>query len=265
MGNLGCLVLSLGLAAQERTFTPRAMSLSHTVRVPSRIVVVKRHPLLARAIMETCLEESPTALVTHHPSSRGALRDMRSSPVSLLVCGLNLADYDGLDLLAVVANEQLAAGLMVVSDRKDERALDLLLRRDVRSVMVDAESLDRSELRYALSLARLGGRHVSETIREAWMRTRNACDAYGPLLTDAEQDVLSLTAVWADDDRVAAKRCTSPATIQTQRKRIMRKLDLHSQAQLVAYAARRGMVRFEADRVLRPGFEWRELAGVCNG
>ena len=83
--------------------------------------------------------------------------------------------------------------------------------------------------------------------------------AYGWVLTDAEQEVLAALAALGGDLEVASYRGTSPATVQTQRKRIMQKLGLRTQAQLVTYAACRGLVRFDAGQVLRPGFQWKEL------
>lgn len=229
-----------------------------------RVVIVKENPLLAQAIGDACATTLPDWAMRRHIRSVEALSALRRESADLLVCGMNLPDFDGLDLLEAARRERLAARFMVVSDRKDERTLHVLLQTRPVEVMVDVERIDGGELRRAILDATKAGRRVSPTLRTAWAAVRGETDGYSLRLTDAEQDVLSLLGAGDDDERIAVHRHTSGATVQTQRKRIMRKLNLHSRSELVVYAVRRGLARFTPRRVLRPGFEWKELAASAS-
>ncbi|MFP4283372.1 MAG: LuxR C-terminal-related transcriptional regulator [Opitutales bacterium] len=224
---------------------------------------MKRHPLLSATMVAVCEREMSRGRVRHFTRCVEALRDLRIHPAEILVCGLNLGDCDGLDLLEVVHAESLARSIVIVSDRKDERVLDRLRRYKERAVMVDADALDEAELTWALQRARSGEGHVSASIREAWAHVRQAPDGFSLRLTEAEQAVLAYSAAWSEDHLVASRRGRSLATVQTQRKRAMRKLGLRSRAELVVYAVRAGLLRFDGNATLFPGLEANRLRAAA--
>ncbi|MCL5265256.1 MAG: response regulator transcription factor [Chloroflexi bacterium] len=66
-------------------------------------------------------------------------------------------------------------------------------------------------------------------------------DSY-ELLGDRERDVLRMTAEGYTGAEIAEKLSLSPKTVETYRSRIMEKLGLHSRADLVRYALRKGLL-----------------------
>src|SRR5437870_3661675 len=63
------------------------------------------------------------------------------------------------------------------------------------------------------------------------------------LLTPREREVLQLIAEGKSNKEAAAALFVSATTIETHRARIMDKLDLHSTADIVLYAVRKGIVQ----------------------
>jgi len=62
-------------------------------------------------------------------------------------------------------------------------------------------------------------------------------------LTDREQEVLTHLAEGESNDEIAAALVISPKTVARHRENIMRKLNLHSRAELVRYAIRKGIIK----------------------
>jgi two-component system response regulator NreC len=62
-------------------------------------------------------------------------------------------------------------------------------------------------------------------------------------LTDREHQVLTHLAEGASNDEIAVALVISPKTVERHRENIMRKLNLHSRAELVRYAIRRGIIK----------------------
>jgi two-component system response regulator NreC len=62
-------------------------------------------------------------------------------------------------------------------------------------------------------------------------------------LTDREHEVLTYLAEGANNERIAAALVISPKTVERHRENIMRKLNLHSRAELVRYAIRKGIIK----------------------
>ncbi|MDE3087908.1 MAG: response regulator transcription factor [Chloroflexota bacterium] len=61
-------------------------------------------------------------------------------------------------------------------------------------------------------------------------------------LTPREHEVLKLIAEGHTNQAIADKLVISPSTVQTHRTRIMQRLNLHSRAELIQYAMRKGLL-----------------------
>ena len=62
-------------------------------------------------------------------------------------------------------------------------------------------------------------------------------------LTDREQEVLTFLAEGVTNEEIATSLVISPKTVARHRENIMRKLNLHSRAELVRYAIRKGIIK----------------------
>jgi len=93
-----------------------------------------------------------------------------------------------------------------------------------------------------------GGRiFVSPTLETPVLKefvglARTATDGSGQILTEREREILQLVAEGMTNQEIAAKLCISTSTVDTHRKNIMAKLDIHSVAGLVKYAIRHKIV-----------------------
>jgi len=81
---------------------------------------------------------------------------------------------------------------------------------------------------------------VEDYVRE--IRTRGLEDSY-ELLTSREREILQLLASGKSNKEVAADLGLSPYTVETHRRNLQEKLNLHSFAELILYAARKGLIR----------------------
>ncbi len=62
-------------------------------------------------------------------------------------------------------------------------------------------------------------------------------------LTDREHEVLTHLAEGESNDEIAGALVISPKTVARHRENIMHKLNLHSRAELVRYAIRKGIIK----------------------
>ena len=74
------------------------------------------------------------------------------------------------------------------------------------------------------------------------LQSADGTDRYGQL-SAREREVLTLIAEGQTAQEISEGLVISPHTVETYRKRVMRKLELHSKTELVKYALRRGIVR----------------------
>jgi DNA-binding NarL/FixJ family response regulator len=80
---------------------------------------------------------------------------------------------------------------------------------------------------------------VEDYVRE--MRNRGAEDSY-ELLTSREREVLQLLAEGKSNKDIATLLNLSLYTVETHRRNLQDKLNLHSVAELILYAVRKGII-----------------------
>jgi len=86
---------------------------------------------------------------------------------------------------------------------------------------------------------------VARLMLDDYVRTlaeKGATDRY-EMLSEREREIFQLIAEGKANKEMAALLSISPSTVETHRARIMEKLDLHSAAEIVLYAVRRGVIR----------------------
>jgi DNA-binding NarL/FixJ family response regulator len=86
---------------------------------------------------------------------------------------------------------------------------------------------------------------VSKVVLDDYVRRladRGISDRFDAL-TEREREVFQLIAEGHSNKDIAGLLHLSPGTVETHRARIMEKLDLHSAAEIVLYAVRKGVIR----------------------
>jgi len=85
---------------------------------------------------------------------------------------------------------------------------------------------------------------VSRILAEDYVRVlkqKGAVDSYD-LLTSREREILQLLAEGKANKEVATALNISPYTVETHRRHILEKLNLHNPAELILYAVRKGII-----------------------
>jgi DNA-binding NarL/FixJ family response regulator len=80
---------------------------------------------------------------------------------------------------------------------------------------------------------------VADYVQE--IRTRGVEDSYD-LLTSREREILQLLAERKSNKEIATSLHLSPYTVETHRRNLQEKLNLHSLAELILYAVRKGVI-----------------------
>jgi two-component system, NarL family, response regulator NreC len=73
------------------------------------------------------------------------------------------------------------------------------------------------------------------------LQARGLTDSFD-LLTDREREVLQLLAEGRSNKEVATQLNVGVSTVETHRSNLMQKLNLHSTAEIVLYAVRKGII-----------------------
>jgi DNA-binding NarL/FixJ family response regulator len=151
----------------------------------------------------------------------------------------------------------IEAARRIISDNPKTRVVMLSMHRDesyvLRSLKAGAKAYllkdsPRDEVLAAIRAAAAGrpwlSAKIAALLQEDYVReleSRGLEDSYD-LLTDREREILQLLAEGKANKEVAAVLFISPTTVETHRGHILRKLGLHSTADLILYAVRKRIV-----------------------
>jgi two-component system, NarL family, response regulator NreC len=211
-----------------------------------RILLADDHTVM-RAGLRALLERQPSLEVVGEAEDGRQTVDLASSLVpDVAVVDIGMPNLNGMEATRQMVAKEPAISVVILSMHSDEsyvmRALKAgarayLLKDSAVSDLVRAiEAVTQGKSFFSPKISRI---LVDDYVRE--LEKRGATDSY-ELLTTREREILQLLAEGRTNKEVAAKLNISPYTAETHRRRILQKLNLHSSAELVLYAVRKGII-----------------------
>lgn len=205
---------------------------------PLRIVIVKWDMLNADILRGLACRTFPSAEVTLCRNGTDALDLLRRRHATLGLFGLTLPDIDGLDLLALVAEEALVQRRLIVTGRRDERSRRALRTAPVHGVF-DAFAEDSEALIHAMLKVASGGRYFSPSLCGETPPPPGSTSPFVEVLTFVEQQVFAMVGEGANEEEISTRLGMSERTIQSHCASISRKLALKTRADFIQAARER--------------------------
>ena len=212
-----------------------------------RIVLADDHGLL-RAGLKSLLEEDPEIeIVGETGNGREAVRLCRELSPDIIIMDVTMPELNGIEASRQLKAECPGTKVISVSMHSSRRFVVAMLRAGaVGYLLKDAAS---EELFTALSVVRAVQVYLSPSIAsvvvEKILDPSGDETAIASPLTPREKEVLQLLVEGRRARETADRLHVSIKTVQTHRRNIMDKLDLHSLAELTRYAIREGLISAE--------------------
>lgn len=207
-----------------------------------RILVVDDHDIVRRGLRELLAEEFPNAQVDEKRSAEEVMESVQQRAYDLVVLDISLPGRGGLDVLKELHAQEPDLRVLVLSQHAEEDYAVRALRAGAKAYLSKRSASE--ELVRAVRKVLGGGTYVSESLAVRLAeslqvdRTRPIHEA----LSDRELQVLRLIANGKAVKEIAAELSLSEKTVSTYRTRILEKLDMKGNAELMRYALRAGLV-----------------------
>lgn len=211
-----------------------------TRRSAIRVAIVDDMQLFADVLRQLCRDNWEMDVVAIASTGKQAYSDIVRTKPSIVLLDLGLPDIDGVTLAAKINEALPATKIIVVSGTWTDYRIHRLSTVNVHG-FVDKFAESLIGLRRAIELVDQGGTYFSPRYLLSSRRLRRSDSFLFKRLSRREQEVLLWVAQALTDEEIAIQLDLAPATVQTHRREIMRKLDLHTTPKLVRYGLELGL------------------------
>lgn len=227
----------IGTTQPSEFSTQYSKALGH----PVRVVVADDHQVVLQGI-KSILDRDGFEIVGEAADGAKAVAQALDLQPDLVVMDVTMPVMTGIEAAVQIRRAMPSAKLILLTVHTENRYILEALRSGVRGYVLKSRAA--SELLEAIREV-LNGRMylspgISQTVVEAYLQ-QNLGEAES--LTRRELQVLQLVAEGKTTKEIAVSLSVSAKTADSHRSNIMHKLNLHSVADLVRYAIRRGLVQ----------------------
>jgi DNA-binding NarL/FixJ family response regulator len=212
----------------------------------TRILIADDHGIVRKGLRLQLEQNSDFEVVGEATEGREAVRMAEELLPDVVIMDIAMPNLNGIQATTQLVRKNPQIAVIILSMYSDETYLMRTLAAGAKGYLLK-ESADVDLLR-AVEVVAQGkpffSPAIADTLLEDYMRQlqqRGLQDSYD-LLTDREKEILQLLAEGKSNKDVAGILNLSTNTVETHRTRIMQKLDLHSTAEIVLYAVRKGII-----------------------
>jgi RNA polymerase sigma factor, sigma-70 family len=212
-----------------------------------RLLVADDHTLVRQGIRKILEAQPGWTVVGEAGNGRDAVRMAVELQPDVVILDIGMPLLNGVEAVQQITRRAPSMRVLVVS----MHAADVYVTRAVRAGAVGyilKDSAD-ADLLHAVTAVSQGKSFfspaVARVLLDEYVRQladRGVMDRFDTL-SEREREIFQLVAEGFSNKEIAAQLGISPGTVETHRARIMEKLDVHSAAEIVLYAVRRGIVQ----------------------
>lgn len=208
---------------------------------PITVVLVDDHRLVREALRDALARESGVRVVAEVGEGEAAIACVRELRPDVVVLDIGLPDLNGIDVAARIRKLRTSTRIVALSAYSDKRFVTEMLRAGASAFVSKAAA--GTELVIAVRAVAAGDGYLSPDVTGAVVsEVLGGDEGESTRLGRREREVLRMIAQGARSQTIAESLHISLATVEVHRRNIMRKLDLHSVAELTRYAVREGIV-----------------------
>ncbi len=212
-----------------------------------RLLLVDDHAVVRSGLKMLLASETDVEIVGEAGNGSEAVSAAGTVRPDVILMDIGLPDMTGIEAARLIKSKFSKVAIVALTIHEDEEYFFKMLeagasgyvpkRAAPEELLTAIRAASKGEVYLYPSLAKLLVKDYLS--QERAVENKPTLDG----LTDREQEVLSLLAEGAANDHIASKLVISTKTVERHRENIMRKLNLHSRAELVRYAIRKGIIK----------------------
>lgn len=208
-----------------------------------RILIADDHTILRHGLKQILEEEFPQLQFGEATTTTETLQLLRNSPWDLLILDITMPGRGGLEVLAETSRDHPNLPVLVLSSSPEDQLAVRTLKAGASGYLNKRSAAE--ELVSAVRKVMTGGKYVSSALAEKLVTELRRDDERPPheLLSQREFQVFRMLLAGQSVKAIAGETSLSVKTISTFRARIMGKLGLRNNVELVHYAQQHDLLK----------------------
>ena len=209
----------------------------------TRILLVDNHRVVIEGLRAMLEQEKDMEVVGMAENGRVALSMIRELSPDVVLLDIAMSDLNGIEAAAQITHDHPTVKVVALSMYTEGRHVRAMLEAGAHGYVTKETAA--TELLRAIRKVTRGLKFLSSDVTEAvvdgFVSRVVEDNSAMARLGGREREVLQLIAEGLTSGEIAARLHLSVNTVDTHRRNIMKKLDLHSVADLTKYAIREGL------------------------
>jgi DNA-binding NarL/FixJ family response regulator len=214
-----------------------------------RVLIADDHKIMLAGLRSLLEKQTDIEVVGEADNGRKAVQMAHEKKPDVVVMDVSMPDLNGIEATTQISESLPETRVIALSMHSDKRFVMGMLRAGASGYLL--KDCASQELANAILQVATGKKYLSPEITGVVLGDILQGGSPGEVatatsqLSPREREVLQLIAEGWSTKQAASHLYVSVKTIETHRRQIMKKLDLHSIADLTKYAIREGLTSIE--------------------
>lgn len=213
-----------------------------------KILLAEDHQITRQGLRSLIEKQSDMEVVAEAENGRQAVSLARELMPDVIIMDVTMPELNGMEATRQIKTENQRSKIIALSMHSDSLFVTEMLKNGASGYLLKDCAFE--DLIRAIRVVIEGQIYLSPAISgivvDAYLnRSPQADVASSEILSDREREVLQLMAEGITTKQIALKLHISVKTVETHRRQIMQKLNLHTIAELTKYAIRKGLTSLE--------------------
>lgn len=207
-----------------------------------RIIIVDDHPIFREGLKKIISESHDIIIADEVCTGKDLLERVRKNDYEVIILDISLPDMSGLEVLGNLQNIKKRPPVLIISMHPEEQYAVRALKTGASGYLTKGSIPD--ELMTAIRRVAAGRKYISPSLAEKLatdLNNKSEQPAHEKL-SDREYQVMVMLASGKSTKEIANQLSLSLPTISTYRSRILQKINLKNNAELIHYAIKNNLV-----------------------
>ena len=213
-----------------------------------RIILADDHNIVREGLRSLIEKELGMDVIGEADNGRSAVKLVGNLMPDLVIMDVSMPDLNGIEATRQISSDYSQVKVLALSMHSDKRFVAGILQAGASGYLLKDCAIE--EMVRAIRAIMDGGIYLSPAVagpvvQDLFRKLPSEAYTAMAVLTKREREVLQLVAEGLATKEIAERLNVSVKTVETHRRQVMEKLNIHSVAALTKYAIREGLTALE--------------------